>query len=72
MPVLLIGLEQDAIATPDDFDRAAAALAQADAFGDEDGLTQRVAVPVSAGTGHEAQQGRGDPDGAGAAATASM
>src|SRR4051812_5506176 len=44
VPVLLVGLEQDAVTGADDLDRATPALAQADALGDEDGLAQRVAV----------------------------
>src|SRR3954452_18034945 len=37
-----------------------AALAQAYALGDEDGLAQRVAVPVRAGAGHEVHEVGGD------------
>ena len=58
VPVLLVGLEEDAVAGADDLDGSAAALAQADAFGDEHGLAQRVAVPVGAGAGHEVHQVR--------------
>ena len=61
LPVLLVGLEEDAVSGADDFDRSAAALAQADALGDEHGLAQRVAVPVGARPGHEVDQVRGDP-----------
>ena len=61
VPVLLVGLEEDAVAGADDLDGSAAALAQADALGDEDGLAQRVAVPVGAGAGHEVHQVRGHP-----------
>src|SRR3954464_4148761 len=61
VPVFLVGFEQDAVAGADDFDGSAAALAQADAFGDEDGLAEWVAVPVGSGAGHEVDQVRGDP-----------
>src|SRR4051812_30123923 len=61
VPVLLVGLEQDAVAGADDLDGAAAALAQPDALGDEDGLAERVAVPVGAGAGHEVHQVGGEP-----------
>src|SRR4051794_19334557 len=61
VPVFLVGFEQDAVAGVDDFDGPAAALAQADAFGDEDGLAEGVAVPVGSGAGHEVDQVRGDP-----------
>ena len=45
VPVLLAGLEEDAVARADDLDRPAAALAEADAFGDVDGLAVGVRVP---------------------------
>src|SRR3954453_15788769 len=61
VPVLLVGLEQDAVTGADDLDRAAPALAQAYALGDEDGLAQRVAGPVGARARHEVQQVRADP-----------
>ena len=35
VPVLFVGLEEDAVTGADDLDGSAAALAQADAFGDE-------------------------------------
>jgi hypothetical protein len=44
VPVVLAGLEEDAVAGADDLDRAALALAEADALGDEDVPTQRVRV----------------------------
>jgi hypothetical protein len=56
VPVLLVVLEQHPVAWADDLDRPASALAQADAFGYEDGLTQWVAVPVGAGTWHEVHE----------------
>src|SRR3954451_10345167 len=53
--------KQDAVAGADDLDRAAPALAQAESLGDEDGLAQRVAVPVGARAGHEVHQVGADP-----------
>src|SRR4029453_9722439 len=38
VPVVLAGLEEDAVAGPDELDRAAFALAEAEALGDEDRL----------------------------------
>ena len=49
VPVLLVGLKEDAIAGADLFDRPAAALTAADAFGDEDRLAERVGVPGGSG-----------------------
>ena len=72
VPVLLVGLEEDAVPGADDLDRPFAALAQTYALGDEDGLAERVAVPVGAGAGHEVHQLAVRRDGGGAAATASM
>jgi hypothetical protein len=40
--VFFVGLEQDAVTGADDRDGSAAALAKADAFGDEDRLAQRM------------------------------
>src|SRR3954453_7076906 len=48
VPVVLAGLEEDAVAGSDDLDRAAFALAEADAFGDPDRLAERVRVPGGA------------------------
>src|SRR5918998_3532262 len=45
VPVVLTGLEEHAVARSDHFDRPAAALAEADALGDIDGLAVRVNVP---------------------------
>ena len=45
VPVLLARLEEDAVAGPDHLDRPAAALREAEALGDEDGLAVRVGVP---------------------------
>ena len=41
-------------------DRAALALAEADALGDEDRLAERVGVPGGAGAGGEMHERRGD------------
>jgi hypothetical protein len=51
VPVVLARLEEDAVAGLDGLDRAALALAEADAFGDVDGLAERVGVPGGAGAG---------------------
>src|SRR5829696_1335389 len=48
VPVVLARLEEDAIAGPDDLDLPALALAEADAFDDEDRLSVRVGVPRGA------------------------
>ena len=53
VPVVLAGLEEDAVARADLLDRAALALAEADALGDEDRLAERVGVPGGAGAGGE-------------------
>src|SRR5215213_2477294 len=53
VPVVLAGLEEHAVAGPDDLDRAAFALAEADALGDEDRLAVRMGVPRGAGAGRE-------------------
>ena len=45
VPVALTGLKEHAIARADHLDLSAAALAQADALGDKDGLSERVGVP---------------------------
>src|SRR4051794_13767523 len=45
VPVVLVGLEEDAVARADDLHLAALALAEADALGDEDRLAVRVGVP---------------------------
>jgi len=70
--VLLVGLEQDAVAGADDLDGTATALAEADALGDEDGLAERVPVPVVRAPGMKCTRLALTRDGAGAAATASM
>src|SRR4051794_16680481 len=60
VPVVLARLEEDTVARADLFDRAALALAAADAFGDEDRLAVRVRVPGGAGTGCEVHRGGGE------------
>src|SRR5919202_3334366 len=45
VPVVLAGLEEHAVARTDHLDWSAAALAEADAFGDVDGLAVGVGVP---------------------------
>jgi len=58
VPVILAGLEVHALTSPDDLDRAAAALAAAEALGDIDGLSEGVAVPRGAGPGGEVDAGQ--------------
>src|SRR3954468_20047284 len=53
VPVVLAGLEVHAVTGADDLDGAAFALAEANAFGDEDGLADRMGVPEGAGAGRE-------------------
>jgi hypothetical protein len=45
VPVVLPGLEEDAVARADDLDLTALTLAKAEAFGHEDRLAVRVGVP---------------------------
>ena len=65
VPVVLAGLEEDAVAGADLLDRAALALAAADALGDEDRLAVRVGVPGGAGAGGEVHERGGERGGAG-------
>ncbi len=58
--VVLAGLEEDAIAGLDDLDRAAFALAEPDAFGDEDRLAVGVPVPGGPCAGREVHGGGGE------------
>src|SRR3954454_10410632 len=53
VPVVLAGLEIDAVARADDLDRAALSLAQPHSLGDEDRLPEGVGVPGGAGAGGE-------------------
>src|SRR3954468_22669413 len=48
VPVVLAGLEEDAVPGTDRLDRAAVTLAEPNALGDEDGLAVRVRVPGGA------------------------
>src|SRR5262249_14180027 len=58
VPVVLIGLEVDAVAGTDFLDGAALVLAEANALGDEDGLAAWVGVPGGAGAGGEVHERR--------------
>src|SRR3954452_1955139 len=60
VPVILARLEEDAVAGADLFDRAALALAAADALGDEDRLAVRVGVPGGARAGREVHERGGE------------
>src|SRR3954452_24241912 len=60
VPVVLAGLEEHAVAGADLFDRAAFALAAADALGDEDRLAVRVGVPGGARAGREVHEHGGE------------
>src|SRR5436305_1229734 len=53
VPVVLTGLEEDAVAGPDDLDASALALAQADALRHKDRLSVRMGVPSGARAGRE-------------------
>src|SRR3954452_829392 len=63
VPVVLAGLEEDAVAGADLFNRAAFTLAAADALGDEDRLTVRVGVPRGARAGGEVHECGGEGPG---------
>src|SRR3954454_522777 len=65
VPVVLAGLEEDAVAGADDLDGAALALAEADALGDEDRLAVRVGVPRGARAGGEVHERGGEGGAAG-------
>lgn len=56
VPVVLVGLKEDAVSGANDLDRAAALLAEADAFGDVDGLSEGMRVPRGAGAGGEVHE----------------
>src|SRR5438270_106815 len=57
MPVILAGLEEDAVARSHDLDLTATPLHQADTLGDVDGLAVRMRVPRRARAGCEAHAG---------------
>ena len=59
VPVVLAGLEEDAVAGADDLDGAALAPAKADALGDEDGLTVGVGVRTSSRRSSSTRTGSG-------------
>src|SRR3954470_621118 len=63
VPVVLAGLEEDAVAGADLLDRPALALAQAEALGDEDRLAVRVGVPGGACARGEVHERGGEPGG---------
>lgn len=54
--MVLAGFEEDAVAGPDDLNGSVLALAETDAFSDEDGLAVRVRVPGGAGARGELSQ----------------
>src|SRR5918993_1942274 len=58
VPVPLVGLDVDAIAGADDFDRSTPTLTQPDALGDEEALPKGVAVAGGAGAGPGGGEGR--------------
>jgi len=58
MPVLLARLEEHTVPRADHLDRATATLREADAFGDEDGLTVWMRVPRRAGPRREVDAAR--------------
>ena len=72
MPVILAGLEEDAVARTDDLDRPAAALAAADALGDVDGLAEGVGVPRGTGARGEVDAGGRQREGSEGVAIVSM
>src|SRR3954453_20342976 len=55
VPVVLAGLEKDAVRVAAVLDCAAFALAKTNAFGDEDGLALRVGVPGGPGARGEVE-----------------
>src|SRR3954447_803780 len=57
VPVVLPWLEEDPVTRSDHLDRAAFALAEAEAFGDPDRLAERVSVPGGARAGREVDGG---------------
>src|SRR5436190_14861146 len=61
VPVVLARLEEDAIAGPDQLDRAALALAEPDALGDPDRLAVRMRVPGGARARRDVNAGRAHP-----------
>ncbi|MGH3602229.1 MAG: hypothetical protein ACRDQH_18445 [Pseudonocardiaceae bacterium] len=65
MPVVLTGLEEDAVAGADHLDGSAFVLAQTNALGDVDRLPVRVGVPRGAGARGEVDVGCGERGGAG-------
>src|SRR4051794_14160685 len=72
VPVVLAGLEEDAVAGADLLDRTALALAQADAFGHEDRLPVRVGVQAVRAPGVKCTSAAAKVEVPAGAATASM
>ncbi len=72
MPVLLVSLEQNAVAGSNELDRSAATLTQAHTFGDEHRLAQWVPVPMTARPGIKWTRFAVTREGSWAAAMASM
>jgi hypothetical protein len=72
VPVVFAGLEVHAVAGADDLDRPAAAVAEADAFGDVDGLAIWVGVPRGPAPGVKWTLAACRRDGSDAVATLSM
>jgi hypothetical protein len=72
VPVLLVGLDVDAVAGLDDLDGAAAALAQADALGDEQALSEGWRCQAVRAPGMKWTRLACTRDGAVVAATGSM
>src|SRR5436190_13379312 len=62
VPVFLPWLEEHTVAGSDGLDRAAAPLAEADSFENEDRLPVRVGVPGGAGAGREVHERATDPE----------
>src|SRR5436190_775763 len=60
VPVVLAGLEEDAVAGTDLLDRAAHAPAEPDALGDPDRLAPRMRMPRGSGARREVHDGGAD------------
>ena len=65
VPVFFVGGEPDDVAGADLFDGTAEALGEAEAGGDDEGLAERVGVPVGARSGREGDGGSLDEGGVG-------
>src|SRR5436305_8610740 len=60
VPVVLLRIEEDAVARADDLDLTALALAEADALGDEDRLAVRMGMPSRPRARCEVHSGGGE------------